>query len=72
MGKIGYSIQGLVAKVKDAVYYNKWLIWLVCGEPLIHTCTRNLNIAISKIISCANTCIVKWALSTNSIGIHIK
>ena len=28
MAKIGYSIQGLVAKVKDR------LIWLVCREPL--------------------------------------
>ena len=33
-GKNGYSIQGLVAKVKDTVR-NKWLIWLVCGEPLM-------------------------------------
>ena len=31
--KIGYSVQGLVAKVKDTVA--KWLyFWLVCGEPL--------------------------------------
>ena len=33
MAKIGYSIQGLVAKVKDTVL-SKWLIWLVCGGTL--------------------------------------
>jgi hypothetical protein len=33
MVKIGYSVQGLVAKVMDTV--SKWLIRLVCEEPLI-------------------------------------
>ena len=33
-GKTGYSIQGLVSKAKDTVL-SKWLIWLVCGEPLV-------------------------------------
>ena len=33
MAKIGYSIEELVAKVKDTVA-KLWLIWLVCREPL--------------------------------------
>ena len=37
-GKIGYSVQGLVAKVSEG-YSSKWLIWLVFREPL--TCTMH-------------------------------
>ena len=33
---MGYTVQGLVAKVKDRVL-SKWLIWLVCREPLHYT-----------------------------------
>ena len=43
IAKVGYSTQELLAKVKDTVL-SKWLIWLVCVEPLVNEFVYKSNI----------------------------